>query len=79
MAKRELIYTLAFDGRAGDDRDLACRDIIDRHGGRVTASGTFLMSDPPVRDLDFVVDANKAPDLVATLRDAGFTVEQRLD
>jgi len=65
------VYTLVFDGRAGDQTDVAVQKAIQAAGGEVIACGTFLASNPAQRDIEFRVPADQAETLIAVLRRFG--------
>jgi hypothetical protein len=60
-------YTLEFDGRAGDSTDVYIQTAIDEVGGKVIGCGTFLMSNPPQRDIQFIVPADRVETLTVML------------
>jgi hypothetical protein len=68
----EQTYTLEFSGRAGDDNDVKVQRAIRAAGGEVVGAGTFLAAIPTQRDIEFVVPAEQAKALVASLRLMGF-------
>ena len=71
------IYTLHFDGRPGDTRDVLAHALIEDGGGVVLGGGVFLLSNPPLRDIEFSVPKERAPALVSSLVEAGFEPELR--
>ncbi len=65
-------YTIEFFGRPGDRNDITAQREIRAAGGEVTSAGTFLMSTPMQRDIEFTVPSDQAESLIAGLRRLGF-------
>lgn len=62
------VYTLEFDGRAGDHTDVQVQQLIRTHGGDITGAGTLLAANPMRRDIEFVIPADRAQVLLIALR-----------
>lgn len=72
------IYTVVFDGRAGDEIDVIVQRAISAAGGEVLGCGTFLMSNPTRRDIEFSVPADHAEPLINELRLLGLSPQAKV-
>jgi hypothetical protein len=70
-----MIIDVYFQGQPGDRLDADCHDIIEQHGGKVVASGTFLPT--MSRDVQADIPEDRSRACVELLRNKGFRVEPR--
>jgi len=66
-------FEATYEGRPGDNRDLAAHSIVGMYGGKVTGAGTFLPTG--TRDLQIEVAMIYARPLKEALRKAGLHVD----